>query len=104
MIDGLRQDIIGGVRGLLKSPGFAAAALMTLALGIGATSAIFSVVKAVLLTPLPYAEPERRVHDLVAAGSASTRPGWPTQEVVDFRSMSQDHDGDRRVEHRRSRT
>ena len=59
MFDGLRQDITGAVRGLVKSPGFAAAALVTLALGIGATSAIFSVVKAVLLTPLPYPEPER---------------------------------------------
>ena len=61
MIDTLRQDITGAVRGLIKSPGFAVASLVTLALGIGATSAIFSVVKAVLITPLPYAEPEKRV-------------------------------------------
>ena len=52
VVDGLRQDVKGAMRGLLKSPGFAVAALITLALGIGATSAIFSVVKAVLLTPL----------------------------------------------------
>ena len=61
MFDSLRQDVSGAIRGLIKSPGFAAASLITLALGIGATSAIFSVVKAVLITPLPYAQPERIV-------------------------------------------
>ena len=61
MLDAIRQDVAHAVRGLIKSPGFAAASLITLALGIGATSAIFSVVKAVLMTPLPYAQPERTV-------------------------------------------
>ena len=87
MIDGLKQDIIGGVRGLLKSPGFAAAALITLALGIGATSAIFSVVKAVLVTPLPYSEPERRVQ-LFTRWISFDKTWLATAEVVDFRSMS----------------
>ncbi len=49
--DGVRQDLIGGVRGLRRTPGVAVAALVTLALGIGATSALFTVVKAVLLAP-----------------------------------------------------
>lgn len=87
MWDGLRQDIVGGIRGLIKSPGFAAASLITLALGIGATSAIFSVVKAVLLTPLPYAEPERRVQ-IFARWISFDKTWLSNQEVVDFRNMA----------------
>lgn len=87
MIDGLRQDITGGVRGLIKSPGFAAASLITLALGIGATSAIFSVVKAVLVTPLPYSEPERRVQ-LFTRWISFDKTWLADAEIVDFRNMS----------------
>src|SRR5258706_5496984 len=58
--DSLR-DIRHGVRMLRRAPGFTAAALVTLALGIGATSAIFSVVRTVMLEPLPYQEPDRIV-------------------------------------------
>lgn len=65
----LLQDLRFGIRQMLKSPGFAIATILTIALGIGATTAIFSLVNAVLLRPLPFKDPDR----LIAAGPVDDR-------------------------------
>jgi len=61
MFEGLLRDLKVGIRGLVRRPGFTLAAILTLALGIGANTAVFSVIQHVLLAPLPYREPDRAV-------------------------------------------
>ena len=90
MIHDLRQDLRYGMRALRSAPGFTAAALLTLALGVGANTAIFSVVRAVLLDDLPFSEPDRIVR-VYHANPRNDIPEGPVSEpdFLDWRRASQ---------------
>jgi putative ABC transport system permease protein len=92
MMSELLRDLRYALRSLLKSPGFAFVTVVTLALGIGANTAIFSVVNAVLLRPLPFHEPDRLivVRETYGGGSVGTVSG---PNFVDWRDRSRSFEG-----------
>lgn len=89
-VDGLRKDLAYAVRTLVNRPAFSAVAIVTIALGIGANTAIFSVVRAVLLRPLPYQDPSRLVM-VWGEMTARNMQYWPHSppDFYDYREQSE---------------
>src|SRR5579884_3272289 len=79
-LDAVGQDLRYALRGLRRSPGFTVVAVITLALGIGATTSIFSVVYGVLLGPLPYRDASR----LIVLNETTPRVGTVSVSYADF--------------------
>src|SRR5438093_12279901 len=86
----LLQDLRYGLRTLAKNPGFTAVAAVTLALGIGANTAMFSVVNAVLLRSLPYKDPDRLVY--VWSAEKARGINQSPASLPDFRDWQEQND------------
>ncbi|MGE5245336.1 MAG: ABC transporter permease [Betaproteobacteria bacterium] len=90
-LDSWRQDVRYAVRTFAKAPTFTAVVLVTLALGIGASTAIFSLVNGILLRPLPYPEPDRLVYlNEARPDGAQMSVSWPN--FVDWRARQHSFD------------
>jgi putative ABC transport system permease protein len=87
-MDTLLRDIRYGMRGLLKRPAFTGVALIALALGIGANTAIFSLVNAVLVQPLPFKDPDRLVWMWGNIRQGSNRASVSPLDFLDFRQQN----------------
>src|SRR5256714_3707960 len=88
VMNNLLLDLRYGMRTLFKSPGFASVAILALALGIGANTAIFSVVNAVLLRALPYQQPERLVWMSGNIRGGTNRASVSPPDFLDYRAQN----------------
>src|SRR5262249_537072 len=84
----LFQDLRYGARMLLKRPGFTLVAIVTLALGIGANTAIFSLINAVLIRPLPFREPDRLVWIWGNIRNGGNRASVSPLDYLDYRAQN----------------
>src|SRR6188508_2242504 len=89
-LDDLRRDVVYGVRTLRRTAGFTVVAVLTLALGIGAVTVIYSVLRNVVLDPFPYTRSDRMVNLVLrdASGRNIRGPYFSAQEFLDYQEQA----------------